>query len=206
MFEYILDLFFPPRKSEYSIRRLTPKDVEGLYTVRLIEHTQPATTALLPFKQTQVHSLIHECKYHGSRKAATLLAHALNTFIVEYLIEYGELSDPYFAYLPMPLTKHKHRQRGYNQIHRVLKGLPESTIPIKNEALKKIKETATQARLSREARLRNQKHAFIATDISAHTTYFLIDDVITTGATMQAAIDALRTAGAEHIVPIALAH
>jgi predicted amidophosphoribosyltransferase len=37
-------------------------------------------------------------------------------------------------------------------------------------------------------------------------TYILIDDVITTGATLQAAVDALTSAGASHIIPLALAH
>ena len=37
-------------------------------------------------------------------------------------------------------------------------------------------------------------------------TYIVIDDVLTTGATLQAAIDALQNAGADHIIPLALAH
>jgi predicted amidophosphoribosyltransferase len=43
-------------------------------------------------------------------------------------------------------------------------------------------------------------------DLDTSATYILIDDVVTTGATLEAAIDALQNAGARHTLPVALAH
>jgi predicted amidophosphoribosyltransferase len=72
--------------------------------------------------------------------------------------------------------------------------------------LKRVRETASQVGLTKLERKENVRDAFgAAHPCVSNTLYILVDDVVTTGATMQAAIDALLEAGAAHVLPIALA-
>ena len=74
-------------------------------------------------------------------------------------------------------------------------------------SLVRTRETISQVSLAREKREENMRGAFRAAhSIDPSHTYIVIDDVITTGATLQAAVDALKEAGAVHIIPLALAH
>lgn len=206
MWNTILDLIFPPRDEELCVRQLTQEHMHKLLKPRLIEHTSPATISLLPFKNKYVRALIHECKYHHNTRAAELLAHTLTTFLTEYIIDQNEFHGMKMTLVPIPLSNKRYAERGYNQVAlvstRVSKmcTIPHSTI------LKKVTDTQSQTKLTKVERLQNQKDAFIAECTSKTTTYVVIDDVLTTGATLGAAIAALKKTGAENIVPIALAH
>ena len=72
--------------------------------------------------------------------------------------------------------------------------------------LTRTRDTPPQSTLDRSARQRNVAGAFAADAAARGATVWLIDDVLTTGATLQAAISALQEAGASHIIPLALAH
>ena len=73
--------------------------------------------------------------------------------------------------------------------------------------LTRTRDTQTQITLPRAKRLENMRGAFDATNqLDPSYLYIVFDDVITTGATMQAAVDALVAAGARDILPVALAH
>ena len=110
--------------------------------------------------------------------------------------------------MPIPLGKERLKERGFNQAEEVAKrAVQELGIKIETELLVRTRETISQISLAREKREENMRGAFIATRRADPTyTYVIIDDVLTTGATLQSAIDALKDAGAEHIVPLALAH
>ena len=78
---------------------------------------------------------------------------------------------------------------------------------METDLLVRTRETVSQISLAREKREENTRGAFKATRRADPTyAYIVVDDVITTGATLQSAIDALREADAEHIIPLALAH
>jgi ComF family protein len=108
--------------------------------------------------------------------------------------------------IPVPSSSEKLKRRGYNQaaliaryagcyLHR----------PVRTNWLTKIREANTQADLSRTERLNNLQNAFRATRlIPANLKIGLVDDVITTGATLQCCMAALRKAGAQSIVLMAI--
>ncbi|MGD0328466.1 MAG: phosphoribosyltransferase family protein [Minisyncoccia bacterium] len=71
----------------------------------------------------------------------------------------------------------------------------------------RLRETDSQVALPHRKREENMRGAFKATRrADPARTYIILDDILTTGATLQAAIDVLKKSGAEHIVPLALAH
>jgi predicted amidophosphoribosyltransferase len=82
--------------------------------------------------------------------------------------------------------------------------LPE--VSIETEVLFRTRHTKEQTTLSQKERKENMRGAFSARDVSPGTRYILIDDVITTGATLFEASRAMQRAGATHITAIALAH
>ena len=197
------DLLFPPRVDEAVLRDISTDDFLVHVTPRLVPATRPGTTVLLPFDAPLVRAAIHEAKYHGNVHAFALLAAAL----ADYLLEADDrVRKPFIV--PVPLGKARRKERGLNQVEEIARrAAKELGVTVDATLLMRTRETVPQVSLPRAAREENMRGA-IGSQHSADParTYILIDDVITTGATLQAAIDALRDAGAEHIIPLALAH
>lgn len=202
----LFDFLFPPRVDELALRTISPDGFLALVAPRAVPVTRPAAVVLLPFNVPSVRAAIHEAKYHGSEHAFALLAAAL----AEYLRDADDLNTRSHLVLlvPVPLGKERQKERGFNQVEEILKrAAKELGIPIDAELLERTRETTSQVSLPREKREENMRDAFRATRRADPAyAYIVADDVLTTGATLQAAIDALKEAGAEHIIPLALAH
>ncbi|MDP1690197.1 MAG: hypothetical protein Q8L52_03285 [bacterium] len=199
------DLLFPPRVDEALLRDVSVDEFISLIVPRVVPETRPETVVLLPFNEPRVRAALHEAKYHGSEHAFTYLG----TVLAEYLRDADDgFRKPIIV--PVPLGKARRKERGFNQVEeitsRALRSLDDS-ISLDINLLERVKETQSQISLERRRREENMRGAFRATRRAdpAHT-YIIIDDVITTGATLGAAIAALSEAGAEHIIPLALAH
>lgn len=109
--------------------------------------------------------------------------------------------------LPMPLSRERLRQRGFNQALELARRLaPGKTRP---DLLQRLRDTTAQSALPREARLRNVRGAFgVTADREkelAGRRVLLVDDVMTSGASLFTAAQALRAAGAAHITALVLA-
>jgi len=109
--------------------------------------------------------------------------------------------------LPMPLASRRLRERGFNQAHELARRLA----PSKTDAtlLLRTRETPAQSGLSRAERLRNLRGAFAVEPLRAHKLrgrrILLVDDVMTSGASIFTAAEVLRQAGAAHVTAIVLA-
>ncbi|MDD2657500.1 MAG: phosphoribosyltransferase family protein [Candidatus Pacebacteria bacterium] len=203
---HFFDFLFPPRADERIVRDVSVDDMLALEVPRLVPATRPLTVGLLPFSSTSVRSAIHEAKYHGSEHAFTLLSSAL----ADYLRDCDDVGPrrSYISLVPVPLGRERRKERGFNQVQEIAqRAARELDIRVDATLLVRVRETVSQVSLPREAREENMRGAFSAAHPAdpAHT-YIVIDDVITTGATLQAAVDALKEAGAEHIIPLALAY
>jgi len=213
MFRHWFDFLFPPRSDEEVLRGVSDDAFFAELAPQSIGETSPETAALLPFHRAPVRAAIHEAKYHGNERAFALLASVL----AEYLRDADDVgrTTSNIRLVPVPLGKKRRKERGFNQTEEIAyRAARELGITVDAGLLVRTRETVSQVSLPRPKRIENMRGAFTASlklrsasraEVSEYT-YIVVDDVVTTGATLQAAIDALRDAGAQHIVPLALAH
>ena len=110
--------------------------------------------------------------------------------------------------VPVPIYATKKRERTYNHAEILARSLSKSfAIPMDAKNLKKIKWTQSQSELDKEKRLKNVKDAFLAVDRNAFSgkNILLVDDVYTTGATIDECAKTLLEVKADKIFSLALA-
>lgn len=110
--------------------------------------------------------------------------------------------------IPIPLHKHKLQLRGYNQTEFLGQGMSEIlNIPLNNQSLVRGKNTSSQTKYNREKRFENVDNAFDIkyADKITNKRVLLIDDVITTGATIEGAGRKLLEAGVQSLSVFSLA-
>lgn len=199
----ILDSIFPPRADDLALRAVTYDGFLSHMEPALVPVTRPGTVALFPFSYPPVRAAIHEAKYHGSDAAFDLLARSL----AEYLCDADDAGSAPIL-LPMPLGKRRRQERGFNQSEVIARrAFPEGPVSVDTTFLIRVRDTDSQVSLPKGEREKNMQGAFrTAAAPDPRRTYIILDDVLTTGATMQAAIDALKRAGAVHLLPVAIAH
>jgi ComF family protein len=111
---------------------------------------------------------------------------------------------PPAALVPIPLHSRRLRARGFNPALQVTRELARMTRAPVRHVLVRTRDTSSQTGLARSARRRNVAGAFAARR-EAPERVWLVDDVVTTGATLEAAARVLRRAGAKEIVGVCLA-
>jgi ComF family protein len=110
------------------------------------------------------------------------------------------------ALLPVPLGIQRFRKRGYNQAIELARHVAtRSGIPLRMDIVARIRETQEQASLPREERRKNVKGAFALIKPLAYAHIAILDDVVTTGTTVNEIARVLRRAGAETIEVWAIA-
>jgi ComF family protein len=135
---------------------------------------------------------IIKLKYEGVRVLRNWLIEELAMFAREQ--ELNQAS----AIVPVPLHINRLRERGYNQAQLLAKGLAEKlNLPLGDKWLGRSRVTRTQVGLSGTERTQNVVGAFTwQTHPLKNHTILLVDDVCTTGATLNACAATLKTAGA----------
>jgi ComF family protein len=152
---------------------------------------QAATAYYYFHKGDKVQHLIHQLKYKGARKVGLFVGEQMG-------IELRESST--FAsvnmIVPVPLHPKKEKQRGYNQSEIFGAGLSRGLRkPMNKNILYRKQYTETQTRKTRSERWKNVKNVFSIynPETFAGKHLLLVDDVITTGSTLEACIHALET-------------
>lgn len=142
-----------------------------------------ASAAFYFTKGALVQQLMHELKYRGNKEIGIQLGKIMGTKLLE-----SKRFDA-DAIIPLPLFHTKERRRGYNQATVISEGISQVTgIPVLNQAVERSVFTETQTKKTRIERWKNIEGKFILTDPQAikNKHLLLIDDVITTGATLEA--------------------
>jgi len=162
-------------------------------------------------------------KYKGKKRLASVFAEIMYGRIIEELSELSVMNnfrEPIL--IPIPLSKRRYRERGYNQAELICRELMKIdsdinlrySVDIKNfrlekNVLVKIKETEHQVNIKdRKERLKNLSKSFSVknSELVKNRNIILIDDVLTTGATLTEAKKTLKQSGAKKIIAFTIAH
>lgn len=160
--------------------------------------------AFLKFsKKGSVQHLLHQLKYNNQPEVGVVLGMIYGKHLLE-----AQVLKEYDFLIPVPLHKKREQKRGYNQSLKFAEGLSLLlTIPINQNVLIRTKQTITQTRKTRAERWENVKSVFALQDTGQvkNKSVALIDDVITTGATIEAIAQKLLDAGCKKLSIICLA-
>lgn len=156
-------------------------------------------------QEGKLQQVIHLLKYQGMKSMGVMLGREIGERIAKHLL--FSTAD---ALIPVPLHKLKERERGYNQCEFLCKGIAEVTvIPIKANFISRTKYTKSQTQLNFEERRENVGDAFAVPPASLseiqRKTLILVDDVITTGSTINACAQELVAAGAKSVLAVSAA-
>jgi ComF family protein len=140
--------------------------------------------------------VVHVLKYQGWHRAANDMAARMAR-----LTWPADVVEERAAIIPVPLSRKREHHRGYNQSERLATALAARwNLPVWNDALVRVRHTETQTRLTPGERLRNVAGAFTVSKSARHvlrgTHVVVVDDVVTTAATLNACAAALCDGGA----------
>jgi ComF family protein len=149
--------------------------------------------------QEPASSIVHALKYEGWSRVAGEMAERMSR-----LSWPRDVVEERAALVPIPLASARTRERGYNQSALIAAGLSERwRVPVWDNLVVRSRETRTQTRLTPEQRLANVAGSFridaASTDAMQGAHLVIVDDVVTTAATLNACAKALYDAGARII-------
>ncbi|WP_296770176.1 ComF family protein [Selenomonas sp.] len=149
--------------------------------------------------------LIRQLKYQGKRSNLPYIENFLQAAGKETLVQ-GLLSGVDMA-VPVPLYAHKEKKRGFNQAELIFgQFLTGQNIPLRR-SLARTRATCPMYELSEQERRVNIKNAFAVIEAKAlrGKRILLVDDILTTGATLAECASVLKTAGAQSVYALVLA-
>ena len=161
---------------------LSGNPVEKIFWGRI--HINAAMSEFYFSKGNIVQSLIHELKYKGNKDIGVMLGNMIGNSLLN--------NDRFLdieALIPLPLFAEKEFKRGYNQSEVLCQGIREATnIPIINGNVIRKRPTETQTKKRRSQRWENVEGSFLIKDPKKleDKHVLLVDDVITTGSTLEA--------------------
>lgn len=149
---------------------------------------------------TSVTPLLYALKYHGMQRLGRLLGQELG----QLLLMLG--ANAYDAIIPVPIHSARERERGYNQSKHIAEGIADILhLPVETRWIRRHTYTLSQTNFSREERKQNVDRAFMignARKAIAHikgSSVLLVDDILTTGATLNACAMTLLELGARRV-------
>ncbi len=177
-------LYYLP-KTNYHNEKDNP--VSQLFWGRV--NIENATSYYYFYKGSKFQRLIHRLKYQGQKEIGFELGKCLGA-----VLSFATLYDDVEIIVPVPLHPKREKKRGYNQSDWIANGMAESMkIPVDTKLLYRAIASETQTRKSRFERWENVESIFKLRDKEAlkNKHIILIDDVVTTGSTLEACANTL---------------
>ncbi len=171
---------------------------------KLCKHTKHYfKLARAPFKyEGKIKEALLSLKFNNGRYVASSLAYFL-------FLEYSNLEIEADLVIPLPISEQRMKERGYNQSTLLAQSFCKLTnLPLIDNCLVRVKNTEKQSNLPLEKRKDNVKNAFKVSSRKSvkDKIIVLIDDIFTTGATVNSACKTLLQAGAKQVYILVVAH
>lgn len=213
-FNTILDLIFPVNCVSCGVRGVN-------LCVSCLGNFPPAEREsarwvfpLFDYRHPPLKKVLWLIKYKGKKSLLGIFSEILHGRILEELSDLSVMENFHESILiPIPLSKKRLRERGYNQAELLCKRLVEldenKNFKLENNILRKPKETEHQAHIKdRRDRLKNLIGSFavVNEELIQKRNIILIDDITTTGATLSEAKKVLKEAGARKVIAFTIAH
>ncbi len=178
IFLKIYDTIFPPHQCLLQIQGETKDSFVRFLRPQKI----PGVIYLSDFQIKSINSAITANKFYNSTHASQILGSILATWL-------KDLPSGKTALVPIPLSYARQKERGYNQVTRILENIDIDNFVVL-EVLEKTRHTVPQTSLSRKERLKNINGAFSIknkSELADFNRIIIIDDVVTTGTTLKVA-------------------
>ena len=208
LFNFIIDSLFPRKDSDLEIESIDFKFMQTNFPKPKAIPIKDAVS-IYSYRDSRVKNLIWNIKYKKNDHAATLGALAIKTE-VEELFKNEEV-----ILIPIPSSKRRYNERGYNQIELILQKINDLTQNeniIYSKLLKRTVHLDSQTKKNRKNRLQSQdifeidENEWHKLGKNLDRQYLIIDDVLTTGQTMQQAQKILISKGCKKVLGLTLAH
>ncbi|GJQ64700.1 MAG: amidophosphoribosyltransferase [Melioribacteraceae bacterium] len=189
----------------YQIKEAEPDFLNSEYERKFAQSglVENFLAAFVFEKEKPLQSLIHKLKYSYRYNAGLFLGKAAGSLLLERTEKLG-----IDILLPVPLHKLKKYERGYNQSFYIVQGFSEAIgIEYSEDILIRSKNTGTQSKLKIGTRQRNITGVFSVkkeSDIKGKHVA-VVDDIVTTGATMNECAKVLKQCGAAKITALSIA-
>lgn len=193
----LIDLLFLPKNTCYCCKEEETNDYICDDCIKTLEtivdfKTIEGSTCYSPYLYAgHMEKMIKEFKFREQKYYGKLFAKLLADFYISHKLDYDIL-------IPIPLSKEKYLKRGFNQCELICDFLSKRiSVPVNKEILFKVKDTKDQHLLSKSERSRNLNSAFEARtrDELLNKKILIVDDLLTSGYTLQEAIVTLKKAG-----------
>lgn len=207
--ETLLGLVFPSSQLPESVTEDRIREIK-----KPLDWHDDNTIVIFDYGDILAKKLIWELKYKNNFKAAEVLAKAMSEELIGQMNDWAifeNFQKPIL--LPVPLSKKKSAKRGYNQteilVKEILKTDKGENFEAELKVLTKSRETKDQSSLkSKTERSKNLNGCFKVSSVEKikGRNLIIVDDVITTGATLNEIKKVLRKAGAKKIKAVVVAH
>lgn len=174
-----------------KVEEIHRNEIEKIFWGKI--DVERATSYIYYRKSSPYNNLFHMAKYRNRPEVAERLAR-----LAAEELEANGFFDGIDAIVPLPLSKKKRRKRGYNQCDYIAAGLSQATgIPVLNDCVKRTIANETQTHKSREERWKNVEGIFtLASPEPVQGKHILlIDDILTTGATLTSCAATMQQEG-----------
>lgn len=215
--QYALDTIAPPNPLIREIERMTPVEFERRVS-GAASRRPDGIIAFFPYRNETMRTALVELKDFRNRKIERLVGMLMRDKIIDMIDRVAKTQagaatgaplNPLLV--PVPMTKKALRKRGWNQCELIAREISKADtgkiMEIRADVLCKTRETGDQVGRTREERLASLGLCMKVTDEESvrNRNVIVIDDIVTTGATLGEAKRALLQAGARAVICVAVA-